>query len=237
MATMLEQLDYFGKRDYFPIRYNNYQFLHKLTNSAKLRQYCDDILCGKYINVNPIVLKNVLIHMFHTDANKVTNIIYNSINHSSIKIKDEIDSQLNNKLFLIENFVNMYQTYKSRINKLTESLWYYGDNIRYTPSIKSYPYITLPYITLMGSYIFYKNVINVKYKYNCEDAKESIYLYDIFDHILQNKKININVVMSLYNMYHYYCQMSTITPTSDTKLHEQCEKCKKCVYCNKCTST
>ncbi len=220
MSTIDEQLRAFGEYRHKVINYNDCSFIRsfvKPTDYVKiLKEQCMHIMNGK--NVNILLLDNSHFQLMNKDAKKLKKIICDTFAEASLKIQENIAEELEKKTFVIDMFVKAYDEYKQRIGYIKKGLWYYDDNT--TKNEYSH-------VTLMGNFIFYKNVVNQYYKYGDTTA---LHFEEIINNIMENKNsdskkvltsntsITINNILSLYKMYKFFMKLSHVIKNEEKRL-------------------
>lgn len=207
-------LDPFGICSFTTISKNKTDFIDDLSCLSDKMEYfynvCHKILYNDTDNINLIEFNNQLFFLMNKQPEAVNNLIFNIINSETIKFAEQFASELNKDNFSIMNFITKHKEFLILTTKLSKVFWYYEENIhRDKQNSKKYPQITL-----MRSYLFYHNVVNVKYDYK----GEKLYLYDILDRLIINRQINLELIIPLFKMKQFYDRFSFIPKYNREKL-------------------
>jgi hypothetical protein len=172
-----EQLDSFDgiKKHKSCVSFDGIVEYSNLENNFK--DMCNLLINGNKLVVNKITLDNTILILLIKNIDVLQNIIIDTLYNYTKKFNIDIQNSLNNNYYYNEWFIDKYNEFfknsiifKKSLNVVDDYLKLDGKNI----------------IDIYVNYIFYHNIINVKYN--------NLYLYEIF---LQNH--NIENIKNVYN--------------------------------------
>lgn len=191
--------DFGGECRYNPIKKNRYEFIMKLYEEEnelmKLRDYCEEILYNENADVNINILNNLLFHLMNESPEKVTALIYILIYELARFVKVVIQNDIEEEKFTVASFIKKLNIYNENIKRLHKNVEYYTKNVRRGETNYSQ-------VTLMGNYMFYANVCNVKYKVRTEEK----YMTQLLEKMIVNT--TIKEIMPVFKLYKYYMRLS-----------------------------
>ena len=159
-----------------------------------LGEICRDVLEGQD-NYSVILLHNLLFHLTNQNPKGVDGIIIDTFDVYTLKIRGEISELIKTAEFTIGSFIEVYNKYYGNAQHLSKVIEYFDGRV-YSDGSNKYSHVGT-----IRSYMFYKNVINQKYKYI--DGRE-YYIYEIFTKAIEAGNVPIGEILQLFKMYSAY---------------------------------
>ncbi|AYV78758.1 MAG: cullin family protein [Edafosvirus sp.] len=169
------------------------------SDTDKLKDICTRIMNGEKMTINQIYVHRLVFNIMTTNQSLVNDTVFDTLNESTLKFQNEIEEKIKNKTFTMNEFIEKYKEFFTNSQTLKQTLWFFDKHVEQE---KKYSHINL-----MRSYLFYRNVINYKYD------NGTIYLYEIFSKLIENKNENINTINSIipiFKMHQYFSKLSYV---------------------------
>lgn len=215
MPEINEQLfDHFGKVTFQTSKlYNCSNIIADVTNSEDKYSYfeemCKGILEESLADYNSLVFHNLVYQLTNENPNKVNNIIIESFNLVTEKIKNSLSDLIVGDDFTVQKFMDIYNNFISKSNEFSKYMMVFNNIIVKQNQIKQYPHINL-----IRNYLFYKNVINIKYNYK----GKYMYLYEFLTEQIEKGSTEFNLIVSLLKMYTFYVRLSYVAKEAREQL-------------------
>lgn len=180
------------------IKSPNASIFKGLTNTKNPEEYLKDtfvqILSGDHATVNQLFLNNTSYYVLSKGLDNFHKIVISAIVDVTLRFSKNIQQSLDVNKYSNQEFLNNYTSFVKNIIMFKKSLYLVADYFN-TSNKKNLIYVYL-------NYLFYSNVINVKYA----TKDKEIYLYQLF--LEYNDKPNISELFALFKIYNYYLGFS-----------------------------
>lgn len=219
MATVDSSLFHnFGNVRYDPLL-NSASVIRDVTFAddkfSMFRNYCNSIINGAN-NCNIIELHNLLFHLTNQNPKQVDDIIVEVFDSYTQKLSEHLANLIKTGNFKIKAFIDLYNAYYQSAQRLSKLMTYFDTRV-YSDNTNKYSHINT-----IRSYMFYKNVISQQYQYI--DSKE-YYLYEILTKAIESNDGTISEILQLFKMYSFYIRLSYIVKTNkDTLFNSELNK-------------
>jgi hypothetical protein len=185
----------FGSLTFTTSPINNNNIIGSIYSSddqiTEFEAMCKTLLSDDYSTVSIPIFHNTLFHLMNETPTLVHDTLYKILDTETVEFHDWILESLVTNIFTLNSFIAKYQHFTVRTNRLSNFLQYYEENSVRGLSQKSS-------VSLIRNYLFYSNVVAAKY------TDELMNLYEVFNKILITEKVEIQSVLSLFKMKHFY---------------------------------
>jgi len=208
MATSLitpEIFNHFGNFSFTPFKNEEVEIISNMNDvEDKLALFKE--VCHFEKEINILQFHNLMFHLTNQNPAQINSIIIELFNEITLNIQLDLQNKITQDQFNINYFTQVYNKYYSYGVKFTKHMSYFDKKV----SSNKYSYIAL-----IRNYTFYQNIINHKYTYN----NRVCYLYEIFNHFIENNEYTMENILMLYKMYTFYVRFSHIK--SDVEMFNQ----------------